>query len=171
MLEKGLLIENGEETYGNILRIERIDPYNDPNYVPYYKQALSFDTDRMWHTSDNEFDYDLGALINTTYGIFYNNQFIGLIITSAEGAYNSGSYIYGLSIVIDKKYRGQHIGTYALKYVKNVLFNRPLCEYVVADILAENDSSIALFTKNGFYQTKDDGEVKTYICKNSNYKK
>lgn len=108
-LKKKRIIEN----------LEVRDLTNDYiNLKKYILQAMEFDEA---HTCfDNSYvdsnGYILLALLNVTYGLFYNGELIGLN-TIGNCNYDNSGKVKDIAQVINKEYRGIGIGSYFLNQV------------------------------------------------------
>ena len=113
-------------------------------------KGISFDNEHTCYNNYNNIEDVLIGLITsaTNYGIYYKDEFIGII--SIYNQYYKDLTRLELSICIKKEYRNKKIGKYCFDYVISESFKNPNNKSIHLSIREDNIKSIMLAKKCGF---------------------
>lgn len=142
---------------------------NDPSFNIAFMDALSWDDNHSWILDSLDQDslfWDIEDMRFSSYiyGLYYNDELIGLSLINFDCDDNNNIY-YDYSIIIKPQYRNKGIGLFFASQVLDIANKRFKINRISAHIMNDNISSISLFSKLGFiYKDKEDNiNVYDYI--------
>lgn len=126
------------------------------NLKYYYKEAKKFEDKKNWcPKSVNDF-YDFEYYNKKIYGIFLKDKFIGMI-TIVEDIKSE------INVILDFKYRGRGITTYALRKVKEQFYEDNKHGELYANVNNHNIELQELYKSLDFINVSENSDTLTYV--------
>jgi RimJ/RimL family protein N-acetyltransferase len=134
------------------VRIEKING----NLEYYYNEASKFEDIKSWCPKRVKDFYDFEYFNQLVYGIFLENKFIGMI-TILEDKKSE------INVILDSKYRGNGITTYALNKVKDEFYEDKNHDELYANVDPYNIELQELYKSLNFININKNSTEKIYV--------